>query len=224
MPDSRPLRRAALVAALAVALVSCGRLGPASPEVAAACAARPPADPALSRPIEPEGIDQWLFSEAVLQAASTARCERGLAPLANDPALARAAAYHSGDMAVHGFFGHESPVDGRRTPGDRLRQVGAEFSRVAENLSRISLYAFEGRDFYILDQAACVFARTPDGPPIPRQTYAGAAERVVDGWLDSAGHRRNLLDPGVTRHGAGAAFLPDPEICGELLVTQLLAG
>lgn len=224
MPLS-PLRHASLLlAALALAaLASCGRAG-GPPQVAASCAALPPGGPALERAIEPEGIDQWLLAEAMLRQVNVIRCDRGLAPLAHDAALARAAAHHAGDMAMRGFLDHVSPVPGRRTPADRLDQAGADYRRVAENIATTSLYAFDGRRFLIRDAARCDFSFTLDGPPIPRQTYAGAARRFVAGWMDSRGHRRNILDPELTRHGAGAAFRPDPENCGELIVAQVFAG
>lgn len=222
MPPFPRVPRAALLAA-ALALAGCGRLS-TPPEVAAACAALPPPDPAFARPLEAEGIDQWLFSAALLQAVNAERCRRGLAPLAGDPALERAAAHHSGDMVVHSFFDHDSPVAGRRTPRERVEQAGADYARVAENIARTSLYAFDGRHFYVRDQAGCVFSFTPDGPPVPRRSYAGAAGRLVENWMDSPGHRRNILDPAMTRHGAGAAVRAEPATCGELLVTQVFAG
>lgn len=219
----RRARRLALALALG-AIAGCGALDRTPPEVAAACAALPPPDPAFERPVEAGGVDQWLFSEAVTRQVNEVRCDRGLAPLAADEAVTRAAAYHSGDMVVRGFFSHESPVAGRRTPSDRLDQVGARHSRAAENIARTSIFAFDRERFFIRDQANCVFSLTPDGPPVPRRSYAGAAERLVDGWMDSAGHRRNILDPALTRHGAGAAVRPDPATCGELIVTQVFAG
>ena len=221
--DSLSLRRLPLLIA-ALGIAACGRLSPPPPEVAAACDARSMPDPALARHIEPGGVDQWLFSEAVLHEVNDIRCDRGLAPLSYDEALTRAAAYHSGDMVTRDFLAHESPVTGRRTPRDRVAQVGADYSRIAENVARTSLYAFDGRDFYIRDQGDCDFSRTPEGPAIPRRTYAAAAERVVEGWMESRGHRRNILDPEVAHHGAGAAVRRDPAVCGELLVTQLFAG
>lgn len=224
-PISRLRRAPRLLAALGLAaLAACFRLSGAPPEVVAACNALPPPDPALNRPVDPQGVDQWLFAEAVLREVNAVRCDRGRLPLADDPALDRAAAYHSGDMVKRDFFAHESPVAGRHTPRDRLEQVGAHYGRVAENIARTSVYAFDGRDFFVRDAAGCVFSLTPGGPPVPRRTYASVAERLVENWMKSKGHRRNILDPDLTRHGAGAAVRPDPEICGELLVTQDFAG
>lgn len=37
----------------------------------------------------------------------------------------------------------------------------------------------------------------------------GVAATIHQGWMDSAGHRENLLNPGYTRIGVGVAFSPD---------------
>lgn len=174
--------------------------------------------------MEAEAVDQWLFDAAVLQAVNTERCRRGLMPMQSDPALARAAAYHSGDMVVHDFFDHASPVSGRATLRDRYAQVGAESSSAAENIATLSLYAFWDRHFILRDATACDFAFTPDGPPIPRHTYASAAAALMESWMDSPGHRRNILHPGMNRHGAGVASKSDPQVCATLIAVQNFAG
>ena len=206
-----------------VALAGCGSLGPASSE-SAACTAQPAPDPAITQAIEPQGLDQWLFDEAILHAVNAQRCRRGLNPLAADPALARAASYHSGDMVAHDFFDHASPVSGRATLGDRFAQVGTLYTSAAENIATLSLYAFGGRHYNVRDAARCDFTFTQGGPSIPRHSYASAAEALVEGWMDSPGHRRNILHPGMTRHGAGVALKPDSQVCGTMIAVQVFAG
>ncbi|HUS53231.1 MAG TPA: CAP domain-containing protein [Thermohalobaculum sp.] len=205
-------------------LTACGGRVAQTPEIAAACSALAPANPALERLIEPEGLDQWLFDEAVRHAVNAERCSRGLVPLQEESALARAASLHGGDMVVHDFFDHTSPVSGRTTLGERYAHTGVQYSRAAENLATISLYDFGGKHFNRRNLAACDFTFTEGGRSIARQTYSGAARALIDGWMDSPGHRRNILHPGMRRHGAGVAFKPDPEICGMLVVVQDFAG
>ena len=57
----------------------------------------------------------------------------GLAPLRLDPALAAAARGHSADMQQHDFFGHESPLPGKKMPWDRAKIFGATAN--AENIA-----------------------------------------------------------------------------------------
>lgn len=188
------------------------------------CAALPAPDPALSRQMDPEAVDQWLVDAAILDAVNRERCRRRIAPLAADPALARAASMHSGDMVRHGFFDHASPVEGRASLRQRAALAGAAYPRLAENLAEMPLFDTADRHVFVLDRAACRFALSPNGPALPRFSYAQAGQAAVDIWMDSSGHRRNLLSPELTRHGAGAAIRPDPEKCGQLVIVQDFAG
>jgi uncharacterized protein YkwD len=210
---------------LCLALSACNalRIG-GSPETAAACKALGAPDPALAAPLDRYGLDQWLLDAAVRHEVNAERCDRGLPPLAEDPALARAATYHSGDMVTHDFFDHSSPVEGRATPADRLTQTGTKFTRLAENLATLSVYDFEDRHFITRDPEKCDFAFSRNGPAIRPRSYAAAAKALVESWMDSSGHRNNILSPEMTRVGTGAAVQPEPDVCGELVVAQVFAG
>jgi hypothetical protein len=61
------------------------------------------------------------------------RIRLGLPALAIDVKLCAAARDHSNDMRTLGFFAHESPVAGKRTPGDRAARMGTSAS--AENIA-----------------------------------------------------------------------------------------
>ena len=52
----------------------------------------------------------------------------GLNALVLDPKLCAAARDHSKDMAEKGFFAHESPVPGKKTPWDRAKNFGTTAS------------------------------------------------------------------------------------------------
>jgi uncharacterized protein YkwD len=222
------LRPWLLFAAVAATLAACSDRGTGSAgdraSAKAACAALPAPDPGIAQAIEPLALDQWLFDAAILQAVNAERCRRDIRPLTADPALARSASMHGGDMVVHEFFDHVSPVAGRRSLRERTTLTGANYPRLAENLAAMPLYDTAGRHVYVLDRENCAFSLTPNGAPLPRLSYAEAADAAVEIWMDSSGHRRNLLSPDLSRHGAGAAIRPDPEKCGELLIVLDLAG
>jgi len=110
-------------------------------------------------------LAQTALEEAVMERANAARVEAGLKPLRFYPELYRAARAHAEDMLRRGYFAHEAP--GGPTLAQRLWQAGVYELRVAENLFEL------------------------DGPYLP----ADFAEKAVTGWLESPGHRQNLLDP-----------------------------
>lgn len=130
------------------------------------------------------------YAEAILRYTNEQRARSGLAPLQLQPNLSAAALAHSQEMLKLGYFSHTSPTAGRRTPMDRLRQVGISPSYVAENIFQCSGYP--------LDQIA---------------------KLTVDNWMQSPGHRRNILDSRATHMGAGLA-----EQNGEIYVTQVFGG
>jgi uncharacterized protein YkwD len=75
------------------------------------------------------------IERAVLDKVNEIRRERGLPPLAPDPALAAIARGYSCAMAERGFFDHTAP-DGT-TMGDRLRAAGQRYRSAGENIARI---------------------------------------------------------------------------------------
>lgn len=107
------------------------------------------------------------------------RAERGVPPLcwSEDPAAAATA--HSEDMMERGFFAHETPEG--ITPADRTLSSGYDSSFIAENIQIHHMsVGFE-----------------PNMKDL---------EEVVRGWMESPGHRRNLLDPELHEVGIGASF------------------
>jgi uncharacterized protein YkwD len=79
-------------------------------------------------------------------------------------------------MARTDRYGHQA--DGRR-PAERAAKRGYDYCIVSENIS----YQFNSAGF----------------------TTEELAARLVNGWRDSPGHRRNLLDPDVTETGVAVA-------------------
>ena len=68
-----------------------------------------------------------------LSALNTTRILLGLEPLLLDLKLVEAARGHSADMAEQNFLSHESPVEGKRTFGDRAKLAGTTSS--GENIA-----------------------------------------------------------------------------------------
>lgn len=127
-----------------------------------------------------------------LSLVNDARAEAGLPALEAARVLAEAAAAHAADMLERDYYGHVGPDGGQ--PRDRYLAAGGNPWRlVAENIAR------------------CEGCPTPPG-----------AERVrsfQSGWMQSEGHRENILAPGLDRFGFGIAAAE-----GEVYTVQLFAG
>ena len=144
------------------------------------------------QPIEPvsqptQQVATDSFASEVLRLTNQERAKQGLPPLSHNSALANAAASHSQEMLDLDYFSHTSPTPGRSNPQDRVRQAGANPGLVAENIFQASGYDVNQ-----------------------------IAQLAVDNWLQSPGHRRNLLDPSATHLGVGFA-----ELNGTVAVTQV---
>ncbi|KJE24506.1 uncharacterized protein FF36_01238 [Frankia torreyi] len=104
---------------------SAQRPGPGASGPAAAGAA------GLAAPGQPPARARLIAD--VIAATNRARRAAGCADLVADPVLTAAARAHSVDMAVSGYFRHDSP-DGR-SPFDRMAAAGFDYSVAAENIA-----------------------------------------------------------------------------------------
>jgi len=132
------------------------------------------------------------------------RKAHGLSPLAWDDSLARIARGHSKDMAGRGYFSHDTP-DGKDF-SFRYRQqdytcairIGNTIHTGAENLALISQY----RSIITIDGVS-----TYDW-----YTAEQVAAATVQGWMDSPGHRKNILTPHWLNQGIGVFITTDDQV------------
>lgn len=163
-----------------------------------------------------EAPDLRVLDERIHAAVNQGRTDEGRPALDWSADLAAVAQAHSADMAARGYFDHVSP-DGA-SPQDRARSAGIACETpmgggrtrigVSENLYQTTRYAR---------------IRTRGTGPMAERTVEWftldeVTARTVEGWLDSPGHRRNLLDPASTRHGIGVAL----DGADRVLITQVL--
>lgn len=134
---------------------------------------------------------------AIHERVNEVRQERGLSELAFDTELREVARYHSEDMAEREYFSHTSPEG--HTLQDRYERFGYDCRVPAGEFE----YKTGGENLFMY--------RSSMEPSIET-----LANRSVAGWLDSPGHRRNLLDEDWRQEGIGVARADD----GSVYVTQ----
>ncbi len=182
-------------------------------------------DPAFRQPIPAVNIDSRLLDRAVLNYTNIARCQQGLRPLQDDGALTRTAQGHSRDMVARRFFSHTSPVPQKRKMVDRLKLENVRFQTAAENIATAKRLEMDaGVPLYPLGGQRCRFSLSPEGRPLRFHTYDSLARELVRRWMDSPGHRQNILNPKYSRHGAAGAIDPNERLCEGVIATQLFAG
>jgi len=171
-------------------------------------------------------LDHSQLQAAIFFQTNRHRVQHDLAPFTYSAALEYIARQHSLDMATHDFFSHHGVVSGRETLTQRLTLIGVTNANAAENISTLTALEYEdGRPVYSPEQNGGYFSYRYRGDPLELRTYASAARIVLEQWLDSPGHRQNILNPDVGYLGVGTAFYEDESFHGmpKFMVTQNFA-
>lgn len=210
----RFMRRGAVALAFLVSLSSAAQ---------AACS-RAALPAAAAQPVRVNAPDQALFNAAVLAEVNYQRCLKGLRPVRADASLMRAAYMHSNWMASAGKLEHRSNVRGMRSLADRLNAADVSYRTAAENIGMVHRFRIdEGQRFFVRNTSACHFVNA-SGNRIAPYSYGTLAQRVVVLWMESPGHRRNILDRNMNKMGAALGFDNDAQYCGQFYMTQNFAG
>ena len=115
------------------------------------------------------------YEQQVVDLVNTERANRGLPPYKRVTALDEAARYHSADLGQDNYFQHDS-----------YDRVGGNLVKVCSTWTRIGAY-YSGAS---------------------GENIAGGystPQSVMDGWMNSTGHRNNILSTGSWEIGVGYA-------------------
>jgi len=170
----------------------------------------PPQPPSSSYTSSTPGapyIDPSALEERVHLLINNQRQQNGISTLSYDPFLADIARGHSWDMVTRNFFEHMNP-DGllARNRGDAagypcIRVVkGGSYNGISENLFQGTRYSS-----YYSNASGVITAYN-------WSTADEIAERAVSGWMDSPGHRQNILTSRYQLEGIGVAFSSDDKV------------
>lgn len=152
-------------------------------------------------------IDPSALEGRVHELINNQRQLNGLSALSHDPFLADIARGHSWDMVVRNYFEHMNP-DGllARGRGDAagypcIRVVkGGSYNGISENLFQGTRYSA----YYSNAEGVIAFYNWSSVDEI--------ADKAVTGWMNSPGHRQNLLTSRYQLEGIGVAFSSDDKI------------
>lgn len=195
----------------------------AMPSVADACT-RQISKTAAQTIVPASRINQKLLSDSVRAEVNYHRCRAGLSPVASAGApLAKEARAHSRWMAKSQQLTHRSTVPGRASLMQRIKASGVSFRTGSENIGMVHRYQIDNRRFKIVSASQCKFA-TQQGQPLPAHSYASLARHIVDLWMNSPGHRRNILDRQAKKVSTAVAFDPNAQYCGRFWLTQNFIG
>jgi uncharacterized protein YkwD len=154
------------------------------------------ADDCAGADLVPAADNVAVVSGATLCLLNEQRAANGIGPLVENAALSTASAGYSQRMVAQGFFGHESPDGG--TLVERLTAVGY----------------LGGDDAWVVGENIGW-----------GQASLATARSMVAAWMNSPGHRENLLSADYTQVGLGLALgTPTDQTWGATYTTDFGAG
>jgi uncharacterized protein YkwD len=138
---------------------------------------------AFNAKIDLGNIDYPLLNAAIFYLTNEQRAKKGKKPLEYHSALEIAAWNHSASMARKNFFSHDNHKEkNRRDSDDRGKLAGIANPSIAEN---IAYSDGENED----------------------ATYMEIAVMFIETWMDSPGHKENILSGDALQLGCGAYYL-----------------
>ena len=158
------------------------------------------------RAIDFENIHYPLLNAAIFYSTNQKRIEHGIPIFMHVQSLEEAAFMHASDMVRLNFFSHNNPHEPKkRTFTQRLAMYGVEQGYRAENISEMFGIRYEqGRSLVPPDTTGGEFRDFETGKPIPNHTYLSFASALLGGWMNSSGHRVNILNSKLIYLGCGA--------------------
>ena len=160
-----------------------------------------------SLPVRTEsGFDHLLVETHIYRFTNEERQERGLPTLNRMSAIDSIARDHSADMGTRGYFSHDTPegldpsARGNREGYTCRKDYGLHYTiGLAENIHLAYTYSS-----YMTLDAPSSYTWFDSEETLARD--------IVDGWMDSRGHRENILNTGYDRVGIGVHITPEEEV------------
>jgi uncharacterized protein YkwD len=147
-----------------------------------------------------------LLQAAIFFVTNEERKKAKLSPFEFRSEIENAAAGHAQDMVKYSFYSHTSTIRIKRTLLDRFHLEGMNPEFYGENIcSTYGLQYEVGRKVNpTYSGGEFTYAFTSKKEVILPHTYLSFAKSVVKLWMDSPGHRQNILNPQFKTLGCGA--------------------
>lgn len=163
--------------------------------------------PEAQRRIDPAKFDRALLGAAIFHATNRVRRQLGLPAFTHLPQLDKAADVKAAVGVLESELSHESNLPFNATPAERVTTAGLNYSMVAENIARqpsyelapgenqVAVRRVNGRD---------EFFHRGTKRRVERRTYADLGDKLVAAWMNSPGHRANIVSPELKSLGCAA--------------------
>ena len=139
----------------------------------------------INQTINLDEIDYPLLHATIFFLTNKERAKRKKKIISWNKNLEIAAFNHSKMMANLNFFSHSSKIKKRKEPEDRVKIAGVTNPFIAENI-----------------------AKTPLNP---LDTYLSLSKKIVTQWMNSPGHKSNILSKDALELGVGVFIIKEKE-------------
>lgn len=143
--------------------------------------------------IDHRNVDIVLLESLVQDEINEVKKSKGQKLLKANARLKNAAIDQNNYQIRLGDITHEQKNPSKRTLGDRVKAYGGGFQAMAENV------LYQG----------FIVRTTGTKKEIITPTYQDHAKKMVKSWMESPGHRRNILNPTYDRVGTAIGYNGD---------------
>lgn len=148
--------------------------------------------PEVNQQINFSNPDLSLLSACVYYASNEQREKKGKKPFSFSPELKNAAQFHTQEMTINNFISHNNPYKPPyKTVDKRMKKFNCHYKMYGEN---IACYSTE------------------------ESTYLEVGRQLVEDWMNSKGHRDNLMNQVFTHLGCGVNIIPWAKQDGSFLI------
>jgi uncharacterized protein YkwD len=176
--------------------------------------------PIFNTQIDPKNPDTKILDAAIFYVTNETRIKHKLSFLEYHHLLEETALLHSGNMVSQHFFDHINTKSKKyKTPDDRARFVGIQNPFLAENIIESFVLDYKsGKSVFTDGKGKFWYKKEED--PLVLHTYLSLAERMVEDWMNSPGHRANILSKKAIQLGCGTAFFENKNGMPSAMGTQ----
>lgn len=156
--------------------------------------------------IDIANFDNHLLEAAVFFLTNEIRVYKKLKYLPYHSLLAKTARIHSDQMAKYDFFDHTNKKNKKyREAEDRAKAAGIINPRLAENIIEGFIVEYNSGD-KVIAGAPGEFLDQKTRKRLPNRTYYSLANTLLDLWMNSKGHRANILSEDALEFGCGISI------------------
>jgi uncharacterized protein YkwD len=176
--------------------------------------------PVFNELINTQSPDVKILDAIIFYITNEVRNKHHLTFLEYHHLLEESALLHSGNMVEQKFFDHINPKSRKyKTPEDRARYVGIQNPFLAENIIESFVLDYKSGKPVFTDGKGKFWYKIED-QPLAAHTYLSLAERMVSDWMDSPGHKANILAKKAIQLGCGTSFFGNKNGMPSVMGTQ----